>query len=124
MIEKLKKKLNSRAGETISETLVALLISALALTMLAGAISASLSLITKSRVRMNLYYDANEAASGVVKMSSGGTSADDGITIKDSEGKIVDMPFDVDYYKNGEFSQFTVVSYKYKKQEVTTPASP
>ncbi len=112
MIEKLKKKIKSRAGETISETLVALLISALALTMLAGAISSSLSLITKGRERMNLYYNANEDANGVVKMSSGGVSAPDGITLKDSTGTIVNQPFTVTYYKNDKFSQFTVVSYK------------
>ena len=40
------KKLRSRAGETITETLVSVLIGALALVMLAGAVSAASSVIT------------------------------------------------------------------------------
>ena len=42
------RKLHSKAGETIAETLVALLISALALVMLAGALSAAAKVITTS----------------------------------------------------------------------------
>ena len=42
------KKLKSAAGETIGETLVALLISSLALMMLAGAVSAATRMITRS----------------------------------------------------------------------------
>lgn len=49
-------KLRSQAGETIGETLIALLISALALTMLAGAISTAANLITKSEIVMTNYY--------------------------------------------------------------------
>ena len=41
----IKEKLNGQSGESIGETLVALLIAALALVMLAGAISASLGVV-------------------------------------------------------------------------------
>lgn len=54
------KKLRSKAGETIAETLIALLISALALMMLAGAIAAANRIITRSDEVMHNYYEAND----------------------------------------------------------------
>ena len=59
VLNKIKKKLHSRAGESIGETLVAVLISALALTMLAGAISTAARLITKNKTSMETYYSAS-----------------------------------------------------------------
>lgn len=56
------KKVKNRSGETIAETLVALLISSLALVILAGAISASSGIIRKSSNKLNAYYDASNAA--------------------------------------------------------------
>ena len=115
MLEKLKQKLQSRAGESIGETLVSLLIAALALVMLAGAISASSGVIMKSRDKLNDYYSANEEASGVVKMTSGGSTVTDGITIEDNTSNtraISDQSFKVTYYKNDKFGKKTVVAYE------------
>lgn len=53
-------KLRSRTGETITETLVSVLISALALVMLAGAITAASNIIKRSRNALSNYYAANE----------------------------------------------------------------
>ena len=55
-MKKMLKKLRSTAGESIGETLVALLISALALVMLAGAVSSASNIITRSNDAMNDYY--------------------------------------------------------------------
>ena len=112
MLEKLKQKLQSRAGESIGETLVSLLIAALALVMLAGAISASSGVIMKSRDKLNDYYSANEEASGVVKMTSGGSTVKDGITIEDNTGAISNQSFKVTYYKSDKFGKKTVVAYE------------
>ena len=49
-------KLRSRAGESIGETLVALLISALALVMLAGAVSSAAGIVKQSNEAMGRYY--------------------------------------------------------------------
>ena len=117
MTEKLKKKLKSRGGESISETLVALLISALALTMLAGAITSSLNVILQSREKIEEYYEDNELAAGVVKME-GGTKVTNGINIKDSTGAI-NQSFTVNYFKNVKIARYPVVSYK--KPEVASP---
>lgn len=116
MMEKLKKKLKSQSGESLAETLVSLLIAALALIMLAGAMSASSGVITRSKEKLDDYYSANEGDSGVIKMKSGGgTSADLGITITDSEAvyKIANQSFKITYYENDEFSKTPVIAYKY-----------
>lgn len=109
MIRKIKTKLNNRAGESIAETLVALLISSLALVMLAGAISAASGVVVKSRSKLKEYYDSNENNS-VIKMSSGGTSRGN-ITIKNSSGTTIQTKT-ITYYQNTEFGKNIVISYK------------
>lgn len=74
-------KISDNSGETLGETLVSLLISALALVMLAGAISAASGIILRSRDRINNYYaqnskietqnDDDSAWSGKVTISNG-----------------------------------------------------
>ena len=106
MITSVRKKINSQAGESIAETLVSLLIAALALVMLAGAMSASTNIVIRSREKLNSYYDANELNNGIVKMASGG-----------SAGKIilsggVNQSINVYYFTNDKLGKMTVVSYK------------
>ena len=60
MRERLLMKLRSSAGESISETLVALLIASLALVMLAGMISSTVSMVSRSEKTMEEYYAAND----------------------------------------------------------------
>ncbi len=103
------KKLNSRRGESIAETLVALLLSALALVMLAAAITSSTRVITASREKLKAYYDDNEQSNGVVKMLSAEGSTTISITSSD------DLPtqsYTVACFVNDEFSQTPVISYK------------
>ena len=107
---KLKKKLKSQTGETISETLVGVLISSMALVMLAAAITSSLSAITRSKNKLDDYYKANEAPDGVVRMS-GSPSGTGTITITDESGTKID-DYTVDYFMNDEFSTTPVVAYK------------
>ena len=51
------KKLKSNSGESIAETLVAVLISAFALLMLAGTVNTASNLITKSQASLEAYYE-------------------------------------------------------------------
>lgn len=60
-MNRIMRKLSSQAGESIGETLVALLISALALVMLAGAVSSGMRVVTNSKEKMNAYYQVNNA---------------------------------------------------------------
>ena len=59
------RKLRSRAGESIGETLIALLIAALALLMLAGAVSSASRIVTRNKAAMKSYYgnDTEDARS-------------------------------------------------------------
>ena len=52
MHKRIIKKVKSRAGETIAEVLVALLISSVALVMLAGMIASTTSMVTQSKSKM------------------------------------------------------------------------
>lgn len=106
---RLMKKLNSRAGESIGETLVALIIASLALFMLAGAITASSKAIVKSKTQLDRYYTANE--NGMVRRSSGGTTLIRGVVIEDETDAISDQSFDVICFKNEVFSGNPVVAY-------------
>ncbi len=84
MKKQLLNKLNSNSGESIAETLVAVLIAALALLMLAGTINTASRLITTSKTKLDAYYKENNALSEhsdssliggnhTVTVSSGGT---------------------------------------------------
>lgn len=54
--ENMLRKLKSTSGESIAETLVAVLISAFALLMLAGTVNTASNLITKSQAALQTYY--------------------------------------------------------------------
>ena len=62
------KKLRNHTGESIGETLVALLISALALVMLAGAVSTAARLIKNNKDSMETYYSATAAEANQKKV--------------------------------------------------------
>ena len=109
-MKKLKRKLQSRAGESIAETLIAVLIAALALVMLAGAMSTARDVITKGKNKLNEYYGNNET------MWESGTEYSSGITIVEKEpilGMTV-LASNIEYYKNDAFGQKTVIAYKVK----------
>lgn len=112
-MNKLFAKLNSRTGETIAETLVALLISALALIMLAGAISTTSRIVTESENKMQEYYTANNG----LAEPSGKDGSLTILTIADNEGKGVILfgttsDINIAYSKNDVFSGHPVVAYK------------
>ena len=97
------KKLRSKAGESISETLVSLLIASLALVMLAGAVSSATGMITRSREKLEKYYDNND------KLVTVSESSPSQITIK-AVG-LTDQIVQIQYTQNTEFSSHSVVSY-------------
>jgi hypothetical protein len=115
---KVNNKLSSNAGESIAETLVALLISALALVMLAGSIYAASNMVTKSRQQLKKYYRANE-----IMVTSGNAGSLDYVS-KSSPTATIDgtlnvygMPgyFEVEMYTNSAFPSKAVSAYRLKK---------
>ena len=106
------KKLRGRAGETLAETLVALLIGALSLVMLAGAVSAGSNMINNSKKKLTDYYSANQKI--VTKESKSDTL---GITIYEdgTDTGIGTTNAEAYYFLNDEFGSKAVISYSYKK---------
>ncbi len=104
MIWRIKNKIHGKNGETIGETLVALLISALALTMLAGAITAGSNMIKASRDKIATYY--NEAE----KMASLSDVSSSNVTISVTDG--FSQTADVGLVANDTFKKMKVVAYK------------
>jgi hypothetical protein len=99
-------KLRSKAGETISETLIALLISALALVMLAGAVSAARHMIDNSRLKFGQYYAANET---ITKMDGNADAGTKKMTVAEGNKEITSI--DVVTYTNDVMKQ-PVITYK------------
>ena len=102
----LKRKLSSRAGETLIEVLAALLISALAILMLSQAVASSVRLITKSEKVMGDYYAANNELATRAGRPDGYahvTMTVDGMRLGDD--------LTVEYYVNDSAAGAAVVSY-------------
>ena len=115
MRKRIKQKLHGNLGETISETLVALLISSLALVMLAAAITSSSAMISKSRAKLKDYYDKEETlvsrTDPITENSPTMTITD--VTVNPSDGRRVqNQAVTVTYYKNDEFRNTPVIAYK------------
>ena len=111
MMKKASRKLKSRAGESIGETLVALLISALALVMLAGAISATGRMITASDKQLGKYYDGDKRLVTLTASESDGTL--NSLTIKgEGTAAVQEVHNNVPYSINNAFTSKPVVAYK------------
>ncbi len=100
------QKLSSRKGESLAETLGSLLIAALALIILAGAITSASRLITTSRKKLDTYYDKAEE---MVNQSSTGVSTS--VTITDEASVISAQTIPITYYLNDEWSNMPVILY-------------
>ena len=61
MKKSILKKLKNNKGESITEVLVALLISVISMTLLAGMIAASASMTEKSKKKIDDYYKAENS---------------------------------------------------------------
>ncbi len=123
MKKKLLEKLRSRRGDSIAEVLVALLISAVALVMLASMIADSSRLILRSRDRMAEYDAANNALA--VMSADEDDDADDllivrtgTVTVKDTADTAVNLTgasgagISVKVYENKGYGGKSVIAYK------------
>ena len=100
MRDRIRAKLHSCSGESIAETLIATLIAALALLMLAGAISAAARVVTTSKTAMEAYYAADaEIVNGTAE-----DKASFNVEIGDTE-------YPCKYYENKSFISTPVILY-------------
>lgn len=88
MSGKLKNKLKSKKGETITETLVSVLIAAAAMILFASMITSSQRILQKSENIMKDYYTGE--AEMEEAMATGGTTGgtDNKVTIKPANGEL------------------------------------
>ncbi len=110
-MKKMMQKLRSRAGESISEVLIAMLVSALGLAMLAGVISTSVRIINNSKTTMKTFIQ-NENA-----LEQRESSEDDGLLTVSVDGAQIKLTEDSDdqitvSYTNRSIGRKTVVSYR------------
>ena len=114
VIYKAQRKTKNHSGETIAETLVALLISSIALMMLASMINSTVNLVTKSEAKMRDYYTLNAELENSAESEDTFT-----ITIipqNESDSKLNMSVDGVHYQTNNLFSK-TVVAYSYVSEE-------
>ena len=112
MMKKVMKKLYGNAGESLAETLIAVLLIAVALTMLASMISATSSLIKKSEDTMDRYYTESEK---LETFSTFGAESDPKVSftvtsVNDPTLSIADVS--VQYAENTVFSKYPVFAYR------------
>ena len=110
-MNKLLHKLRSQSGESLAETLIAVLVIALAMTILAGMIGAAGNIVKTSEARMNEYYESNvkletfseEGDTATVNIMASGEAAS-------TTGNIESVT--VEYVINPVFSDHPVVAYR------------
>lgn len=100
MSGKLKNKLKSKKGETITETLVSVLIAAAAMILFASMVTSSQRILQKSERIMDDYYAGETKMEAA--MADGGTSGgtSNKVTIKQANG---DLSYGISYnHSNGQ----------------------
>ena len=110
MKNKLIRKIKSRAGESLAEVLIAVLIIAVSAMLLASMISSTLSIVTRSEAAYEEYYQENET----LETFSSSTPSTVTIKITGSDDSYSIAPIDVNCAKNERISSHTVVSYMVK----------
>ena len=105
----LKIKLQSQIGETLAETLITVLIIAVAMTMLAGMISATASMVKTSEKKMDEYYQTSKNLETFSEMESDHTPT---ATIKSKSDPATFDSIPIEYAKNEVFTEHTIVAYR------------
>lgn len=106
-MKRLIKKLNSQSGESIAETLFAVLVAAIALTMLAGMITATANMVKTSEDKMDTYYTESR------KLEEIGAGSELSLSIT-SEDDIKIEGIRVYSAQNGTFQKTPVTAYRPK----------
>ena len=105
-LKKTAKKLKSDLGDSIAEVLIALLISSVALVMLASMISSSTSMIDSSKKNISDYYIATNSLTGSAAPSYSGTAR-----LVSSDSTVI-TSVSVNYYVNDNINNHPVVTFE------------
>ena len=111
MKKRICRKLRSKAGETIAEVLISLLISSVALILLAQMIGAATNMVTSSENTLKAYY---EESNNLAQQTTGSSSASVTLTM---DGTAFSEPITVDLFENEKkLGGVEVTSYKLQAQ--------
>ena len=88
------EKLKGQAGESITEILIALLISSFALIMLAGMITASSRSITSSSEAIESYYAGEDPKTGDISITIAGQGESYVYSASDTKQELANHPID------------------------------
>ena len=99
LLHSIRVRIQNNAGETLAEPLVSVLVSSLALLLLATAIGTTVNIIMSSRGKMTEIYENESTA--VNSSSAGSGTVDFGISIESNAGST-----DINVYTTGEGSPF------------------
>jgi len=106
-LQRIGRLLKSSRGDSIAEVLIALLISAVALVMLASMISSSTSMTDSSKKKIENYYVSTNSLIGNGKSAGTGT-----VNLVVSGESTVKTSFSVDYYVNNEINKHPVITFE------------
>ena len=98
-------------GETLTEVLVAIVVSGLAILMLATVIASATSINESSRKAMNEYY---EKSNGIVEASATNGTGTVTLSVDDGSGTVTAIALDdedVTYYISEQMDGTPIVSY-------------
>lgn len=109
--EKLRAKAKSRSGESIAETLIALLISCAGLVMLIFMLTGGINMTAKSKDTLSDYYDKNN---NVAAQDDGGKEVKLTLTVKDPgfTDHFSSQDFETLLFTNDTISRTPVYSYR------------
>lgn len=106
------RKLRSSCGESLAETLIAVLVIAVALTMLAGMITSTSNLIRQSDDKLKEYYTASEK---LETFSGSGTetgAVEFQVSLSTYNPNLTIPSVNVQYAENAVFSSYPVIAYQ------------
>ncbi len=106
----IRNKILSDRGDSIAEVLIALLISSVALVMLASMITSSVSLTDSSKDKISKYYSS---AVFLADQSSSGAIGTGEARITNGSGDVLGS-YSVSYFLNDEVPSTPVVTYKFE----------
>ena len=101
------KKLRSNNGESLVEVLISVLISSLALIMLAAMIRGATNAVLTSEKTMHAYYDESVVLSEQADAEKAGT-----FTVNIKSGETVISGTNANYFIDDEINGIDVISYK------------
>ena len=119
LLKRIKGKIKNEKGESLSEVLIALLVSVLGMVLLASMITASTNIIMKSKNKMKQYVTAENYVVGHtdtetppegITAGTGTVSTGDKPLVNDIGGST--NPLAVSFYSNNVFGNKPVVVYK------------